>query len=58
MEFLIDQNSFFPDRSCTFFTVPNYINFDSVMHEVNNLESSVVVQALELETNLALYGRL
>ena len=28
----------------------------AVRHEVNNLESSVVVQELELAINLALYG--
>ena len=41
-----------------FFIVYNYMNFDSGEQEVNNLESSVVVQAVELTINLALYGRL
>ena len=52
-EFLIDQHRFLPDLSYTF---SQYLItcLTAVRHEVNNLESSVVVQELELAINLAL----
>ena len=53
MEFLIDQN-IFPDRSYTFSQYLITRILIAVRQEVNNLESSVVVQALELaKKNLA-----
>ena len=54
-EFLIDQNRFLPDLS---YTLSQYLItyfLPAVRHGVNNLESSVVVQELELAINLALY---
>ena len=53
-EFLIDQIRFKPDLSQYFFTVLCNMFLTAVRHEVNNLESSVVVQELELAINLAL----
>ena len=38
------------------FTVLDNMFLTAVIHEVNNLESSVVVQKPELAINLALYG--
>ena len=38
------------------FTVLNNMFLTAARHKVNNLESSVVVQELELAINLALYG--
>ena len=55
-EFFIDQNIFFLDLSNT---VSKYLmtrDLTAVRQEVNNLDSSVVVQELELAMNLALYG--
>ena len=37
------------------FTISDNMFLTAVRHEVNNLESSVVVQELELAINLALY---
>ena len=54
-EFLIDQNRFLPDLSYTFSQYLITCFLTAVRHEVNNLESSVVVQELELAINLALY---
>ena len=54
----IDQNIFFPDLS---YTVSQYfmtLALMAVRQEVNNFESSVVVQELEFAMNLALYGLL
>ena len=48
-EVLIDQNRFLPDLSYTF---SQY--FTAARHEINNLESYVVVNKLELAINLAL----
>ena len=53
-EFLIDQNRFLPDLSYTFSQYLITCFLTAVRHEVNNLESSVVVQELELAMNLAL----
>ena len=52
--FLIDQNRFLPDLSYAFshYLITSFLT--AVRHEVNNLESSVVVQKLELAMNLAL----
>ena len=47
---------FLPDLSYTFSQYLITCLFTAVRHEVNNLESSVVVQELELAINLALYG--
>ena len=46
-ELLIDQNRFLPDVS---YTYSQYLitSLTAVSHEVNNLESSVVVQKQEL----------
>ena len=52
-EFLIDQNRFLPDLSCTFSQYLITI-LTAIRHEVNNLESSVVVQEQGLAINLAL----
>ena len=55
-EFFIDQNQFLFEVS---YTVSQYhMTWDliAVRQEVNNLESSVVVQELEFAINLALYG--
>ena len=54
-EFLIDQNRFLPDLSYTFSQYLITCFLTAVRHEVNNLESSVVVQELELAINLALW---
>ena len=57
-EFFIDQNQFLFEVS---YTVSQYrMKWDliAVRQEVNKLESSVVVQELELAINLALYGLL
>ena len=54
-EFLIDQNIFFLDLS---YTVTYYLmtrNLTAVRQEVNNLNSSNVVQGLKLAMTLALY---
>ena len=51
----IDQNIFYPDLS---YTVSQYfmtLALMAVSQEINNLESSVVVQELEFAMNLALY---
>ena len=53
-EFLIDQNRFLLDLSYTFSQYLITCFLTAVRHEVNNLESSVVVQELELAINLAL----
>ena len=53
-EYLIDQKSFLPDLSYTFSQYLITCFFTAVRHEVNNLESSVVVHELELAINLAL----
>ena len=46
-EILIDKHRFLPDLAYTYlFAVPNNIFLTAVRHEVNNLESSVVVQGL------------
>ena len=53
-EFSIDQNIFFLHLS---YTVPKYLmtlDLTAVRQEVNNLDSSVVVQELELAMNIAL----
>ena len=53
-DFLIDKNRFLPDLS---YTISQYLItyfLIVVRHEVNNLESSVVLQELELAINLAL----
>ena len=55
-EFLMDKNRFLPDLSYTFSQYLITCFLTAVRHEVNNLESSVVVQELELAINLALYG--
>ena len=55
-EFLIDQKRFLLDLSYTFSQYLITCFLTAVRHEVNNLESSVVVQELELAINLALYG--
>ena len=47
-EFLIDQNRFLPDLSYTFSQYLITCFLTAVRHEVNNLESSVVVQELEV----------
>ena len=52
-EFFIDQNIFFLDLS---YTVSQYfmtLALMAVRQEVNNFESSVVVQELEFSMNLA-----
>ena len=57
-EFFIDQNQFLFEVS---YTVSQYIitlDLIAVRQEVNNLESSVIVQEIEFEINLALYGLL
>ena len=38
------------------YTILDNMFLTAVKHEVNNLESSVVVQELELAINIALYG--
>ena len=51
-EFFIDQNIYFPDLS---YTVSQYfmtLDLMAVRQEVNNFESSVVVQELEFAMNL------
>ena len=53
-EYLIDQKRFLPDLSYTFSQYLITCFFTAVGHEVNNLESSVVVHELELAINLAL----
>ena len=53
-EFLIVQKSFFTGSLICFFTVLDNMFLTAVRHEVNNLESSVVVQELELAIKLAL----
>ena len=55
-EFFMDQNRFLPDLSYTFSQCLITCLLTAVRHEVNNLESSVVVQELKLVINLALYG--
>ena len=54
----VSQNIFFPDLP---YTVSQYymtLALMAVRQEVNNFESSVVVQQLEFAMNLALYGLL
>ena len=46
-EFLIDQNRIFTTSLIYLFTVLDNMFLTAVRHEVNNLESSVVVQELE-----------
>ena len=56
--FFIGQNTLFPDIS---YTVSQYfmtLALMAVRQDVNNFESSVVVQELEFAMNLALYGLL
>ena len=53
-EFLIDQDKFLPDLSYTFSQYLITCFLTAVRHDVNNLESSVVVQELKLAINLAL----
>ena len=53
-EFLFDQKRFLPDLSYTFSQYLITCVLTAVIHEVNNLESFVVVQELELAINLAL----
>ena len=53
-EFLIDQSRFLPDLSYTFSQYLITCFLTAVRHEVNNFESSVVVEELELAINLAL----
>ena len=56
--FFIGQSIFFPDLS---YTVSQFFMTSALMavrQEVNNFESSVVVQELEIAMNLALYGLL
>ena len=50
----MDQNRFLPDLSYTFSQYLITLFLTAVRHEVNNLESYVVVQELELAINLAL----
>ena len=50
----MDQNRFLPDLSYTFSQYLITCPLTAVRHEANNLDSSVVVQELELEINLAL----
>ena len=52
-DFFIDQNQFY----LKFHTL-SHSNLIAVRQEVNNLESSVVVQELEFAINLPLYGLL
>ena len=57
-EFFIGQSIFSPDLS---YIVSQYfmtLALMAVRQEVNNFESSVVVQELEFAMNLALYGLL
>ena len=57
-ECFIDQNQFLFEVS---YTVSQYLitcDLIAVRQEVNNLESSVVVQEIESAINLALYGLL
>ena len=53
-KFLIDKNRFSPDLSYTFSQYLITCFSTAVRHEVNNLESSVVEQELDLAINLAL----
>ena len=57
-EFFIDQNQFLFEVSYT--VSQNFMTWNllAVRQEVNNLESSVVVQELDFAINLALYGLL
>ena len=55
-DFLIDQNRFLQDLLYTVFKILDNMFLTAVRHKVNNLESSVVVQELELAINLALKG--
>ena len=55
-DFLIDQNRFLPDLSYTFSQYLITCFLTAVRHEVNNFESFVVIQELELAINLALLG--
>ena len=55
-EFLIDQNRFLSDLTYTFSEYLTTCFLTAVRHEVNNSESPVVVQELEVAINLALYG--
>ena len=50
----MDQNRFLPDLLYTFSQYLITCFLIAVRHEVNNLESSVVVQELEFAINLAL----
>ena len=51
---MIDQNMFFPDLSCIVSQFFMTLALMAVKQEVNNFESSVVVQELEFAMNLAL----
>ena len=53
-EFFIDLNRFLPDLSKTLSQYFITCFLMAVRHEVNNLESSVVVQELEFAINRAL----
>ena len=55
-DFLIDQNRFLQHLLYTVFTILDKMFLTAVRHKVNNLESSVVVQELELAINLAFKG--
>ena len=55
-EFFMDQNKLMPEFS---YTLSQYLftcDLISVRHDVNSLETLVVVHRLELAMNLALYG--
>ena len=56
--FFIGQNIFFPDLSYKGSQYVMTLALMAVIQEVNNFESSVVVQELEFAMNLALYGLL
>ena len=53
-EFLIDQNRVLSDLSYTFSQYLITCFFIAARHDVNNLESFVLVQELELAINLAI----
>ena len=55
--FLVDQNRFLTDLSYTFlqYLIQCNMFLIAVRHEVNNLESDVFIQELELAINLALF---
>ena len=55
-EFSIDQSQFLFEVSYTISQYLITLDLIAVRQEVNNLESSVVVQELEFAINLALHG--